>query len=110
MKKKMSGWKASSLSFAGRVTLAQAFLSTIPGYVMQTCAIPVMVCDEAEKLCKNFIWGSTAHRKFHLIYWSQIYLPKEEGGLGYRNLKVLNKTYMMKLAWSLVADPKKLWV
>lgn len=60
MKKKLSGWKVSSLSFAGRVTLAQASLSVIPRYVMQTCVVPVAICDEAERLCKNCIWGSTA--------------------------------------------------
>lgn len=32
------------------------------------------------------------------------------GGLGFRNLKVLNKAYMMKLAWSLISDSEKLWV
>lgn len=57
MGKKMSNWKASSLSFAGRVTLAQASLSSIPGYVMQATVIPSSICEEAEKLCQNFIWG-----------------------------------------------------
>lgn len=58
MKKKLSGWKASSLSFTARVTLAQTPLSSIPGYVIQACAILVSICDEAERLCRNFIWGS----------------------------------------------------
>lgn len=99
MKNKMSGWEAYSLSFAGRVTLAQASLANITGYVMQTCAIPISVCEEAAKLCRNFIRGSTTdQRKCHLIYLSKMCLPKEEGGLGFRDLKVLNKAYMMKLA------------
>lgn len=111
MKNKMSGWEAYSLSFAGRVTLAQASLANITGYVMQTCAIPISVCEEAAKLCRNFIRGSTTdQRKCHLIYLSKMCLPKEEGGLGFRDLKVLNKAYMMKLAWCLAFEPEKLWV
>jgi len=39
MRKKLTGWKENSLSFAGRITLAQSSLANIPGYVMQTCHI-----------------------------------------------------------------------
>jgi hypothetical protein len=67
MCKKLTSWKTNNLSFAGRITLAQSSLSCIPGYVMQTANIPASVCDEAEKICRDFIWGSTANqRKCHL--------------------------------------------
>jgi hypothetical protein len=111
MRKKLSGWKANSLSFAGRVTLAQSSLTNIPGYVIQSTRIPISVCVEAEKICRDFIWGSTAdHRKTHLISWEQICRPKEEGGLGFKNLEWLNSAYMMKLAWQLITCQDKLWV
>lgn len=99
------------VSLAGRITLAQASLANIPGYVMQSSAIPAIVCDEAERMCMNFIWGSTAeHRKCHLISWSKICLSKESCGLGFKDLRTLNKACMMKLAWSLVAELDKLSV
>jgi mannosylglycoprotein endo-beta-mannosidase len=105
MKKKLAGWKASSLSFAGRVTLAQSSLANIPGYVMQTCNIPVSICDEAEKICRNFIWGSTVdQKKCHLVAWKKIYLPKEEGW------PWLPEHACVKLVWQLVVNPDKLWV
>lgn len=111
MRKKLSGWKATSLSFAGRITLAQASLSNIPGYVLQSAPIPAAVCDEVEKLCRDFIWGSMANcKKCHLVAWDRICKPKEEGGLGFRNLRNLNKAHMMKLAWELITCPDKLWV
>lgn len=55
MRKKLAGWKAKSLSFAGKVTLAQASLLNILGYVFQTSLIPASMCEEAEKLCRDFI-------------------------------------------------------
>lgn len=111
MRKKLSGWKTHSLSFSGRITLAQASLYNIPGYILQSAPIPAAVCEEAEKLCRDFIWGTTANtRKCHLIGWDQICTPKVEGGLGFRNLKVLNKAYMLKLGWRLLTQPNKLWV
>jgi hypothetical protein len=111
MRKKLSSWKSNNLSFAGRVTLAQFSLSCIAGYVMQTTNIPASICEEAEKICRDFIWGSTnQHRKCHLVSWEKICRPKEEGGLGFRNLRILNQAYIHKLAWQMVADPNKLWV
>lgn len=80
MRKKLSRWKANSLSFAGRITPAQASLSCIPDYVLQSSHIPSSVCLEAEKICWDFIWGSTTDvRKCHLVAWDKICNPKEEG-------------------------------
>lgn len=55
VRKKLSGWKARTLSLAGRVTLAQSSIMSILGYVMQTSLIPIAVCDEVERLCRSFI-------------------------------------------------------
>lgn len=111
MRKKLSGCKANTLSFAGRVTVAQTSLASIPGYVLQSTPIPAAVCEEAERICRDFLWGSTADaRKCHLINWETICRPKDEGGLGFRSLSLLNQAYMMKLAWGLVATPSKFWV
>jgi hypothetical protein len=111
MRKKLSGWKAKTLSFAGRVTLAQTSLVNIPGYVLQCTPIPVSVCEDVEQICRNFIWGTTAEaRKTHLIAWDKLCHPKSEGGLGFRNLKMLNKAHMMKLSWQILTQPSKLWV
>lgn len=36
--------------------LSQSSLTNIHGYIMQTCNIPVSIC---ECICRNLIWGST---------------------------------------------------
>ncbi|CAN1180943.1 Putative ribonuclease H protein At1g65750, partial [Linum perenne] len=101
---KLAGWKVKSLSLAGRVTLAQSVLSAIPAYVMQTAVIPVSTCEEIDRRIRNFVWGSTSEeRKIHLVAWERICLPKEDGGLGLKMARELNRAYMMK-------EPEKLWV
>lgn len=110
VKKRLSGWKAKSLSMAGRVTIAQSSLFSIPGYVMQSTVIPASTCDAIEKLCRDFIWGSTANRRrCHLVAWDKVCRPKEEGGLGFHGLRLLNQSYMMKLGWRLVQHGDQLW-
>ncbi|KAJ1390181.1 Ribonuclease H-like superfamily [Sesbania bispinosa] len=40
VRKKLNSWKANCLSFAGRVSLAQACLFSIPNYILQAAVIP----------------------------------------------------------------------
>lgn len=78
------GWKAYSLSFVGRVALAQSALINILKYVFQSSLLPASICDEDEKICCDFIWGSTADsRKCHLLAWEKLCCPEEKGGLGF---------------------------
>lgn len=55
---KLSGWKATTLSQAGRISLAQSCI----------CSVPTSICDEVERMCCDFIWGSISEaRKNHLV-------------------------------------------
>ncbi|CAN1188821.1 Putative ribonuclease H protein At1g65750 [Linum perenne] len=82
---KLAGWKAKSLSLAGRVTLATSALSAIPAYVMQAAVLPATTCEAIDRRIRNFVWGSTSEeRKTHLVSWEQICKSKELGGLGLR--------------------------
>lgn len=111
MRKKLSGWKASSLSFAGHVMLAQASVRAIPCYIMQTSLLPASIYEEADKICRDFIWGSSQDcSKRHLVSWEKTCKPENEGGLDFQNLHALNEAYMMKLGWKMIVHPQKLWV
>lgn len=84
---------------------------SILSYIIQTSKIPASVCDDLERMCRDFIWGSTPdQRKNHLISWNTICSPKEEGGLRFRSLRMVNTAYMMKLGWELITKRDSLWV
>lgn len=111
IRKKLFEWKAKNLSFTGRVTLAQSSIMSLSAYVMQIMTLPASICDKVELLCRNFIWGSTSDaRKCHLISGESICRPKEEGGLGFSNLRMVNRSFLMKLCWNLMTNHKALWV
>ncbi|CAN1800035.1 Putative ribonuclease H protein At1g65750 [Linum perenne] len=108
---KLAGWKANTLSLAGRVTLASSVLNSIPSYVMQTAVLPVHICDGIDRKIRNFIWGSTnGARKIHNINWDMVCRPKSLGGLGLRSARELNRAFIMKLVWGVLSRPEELWV
>lgn len=83
--KKLSNWKAKSLSVAGRHTLIKSVTSAIPSHVMQVAKLPMGICDRLDKMNRDFLWGRTkTKRKIYLINWDTVCKNKSNGGLGIR--------------------------
>jgi hypothetical protein len=65
---KLSMWKATHLSFAGRVTLAKSVIEAVPIYPMMFTPIPKACLEQIQKMQRNFIWGDTEKkRRFHAV-------------------------------------------
>ena len=98
------------MSMAGRATLIQSTLSTIPYYTMQSTKLPRSTCDEIDRRNKEFLWGELeGERKVHLVSWENVNKPKQEGGLGIKSTRQVNAAFLAKLVWRLLAEPKSLW-
>lgn len=54
---KLVGWKARTLSLAGRCTLIQAVTTAIPTHIMQSIMLPRSICKEQDKMNRNFLLG-----------------------------------------------------
>ena len=95
---------------AGRATLINSTLSSIPTYVMQTARVPRSLCDEIDKKSRCFLWGGNEQtRKIHNISWGQILKAKKEGGLGFRTIRETNDALLTKLGWRLLVEKDMLW-
>jgi hypothetical protein len=106
---KLTSWKSKLLSPAGRVVLIQSVTSSLPAYYMQNTALPSSICNELDRLNRNFLWGSSNERKkMHLVSWEKVCRPKGEGGLGIYATKPRNKALLAKLNWRL-HDEKESW-
>ena len=65
---------------------------------MQGVALPSHICDKLDEVNRDFLWGSTSEkRKLHLIGWSKIVRPKEDGGLEIQAAKAKNLALLTKL-------------
>ncbi|KAA3485359.1 Retrovirus-related Pol polyprotein LINE-1 [Gossypium australe] len=111
VRRNLQSWDAKKLSFAGRITLAQLVLLSIPNYFMQSLMIPKSVCVDIERLVRQFIWGCTeGNSKMALVGWESICQPMARGGLGFRHLNDQNSLFFMKIGFSLVSKCDTLWV
>lgn len=60
---KLAGWKSKIISAAGRATLVQSAISSMPYYPMQTTKIPRSTCDEIDRVSRRFLWGGTEEQR-----------------------------------------------
>lgn len=111
LKAKINQWNASNISLAGRVTLADSVMLSLPTYAMQTSKIPKQTCKEIEKLTRQFVWNGTDDtRHIPLVRWKIVQNAKSDGGLGLRRLDLVNKALFMKLCCNLMTSNNSLWV
>ncbi|KAI3745346.1 hypothetical protein L1987_58457 [Smallanthus sonchifolius] len=95
--KRLSSWKAKSLSFAGRVTLAKAVLGSLPSYYLSLFRAPVKVVKSLESIRRAFVWGkSDSGNKIRWVTWDKVIKPRKLGGLGLGGIKDFNDAMLAK--------------
>ncbi|CAA7025019.1 unnamed protein product [Microthlaspi erraticum] len=107
---RLAGGKSQILSFAGRITLKKAVLSSIPVHTMSSIMLPQSTLASLDKTSRAFLWGDTNEkRRQHLLAWDNVCLPKENGGLGIRKAQNMNIALIAKLSWRVIHEEKALW-
>ena len=90
--------------------MISSVLNAIPVFLMQTTVLPVSVCKEMEKICRDFLWhGNSSDKKLHLVNWATVTKPKHMGGLGIRCMRHMNQALVGKLAWRALHSCDELW-
>ena len=98
---RLDGWKLKCLSFVGRLTLVKHVLSSISFHTSLAIPIPSKTCLSIERLMRNFMWSAYSNKtSSKIVKWELVYLPKTEGGLRLRTIKVFNEACLLKLGWS----------
>ena len=84
VRKKVSTWKASALSFAGCITLPQSILQSIHVYLLSAPWVPKGVVAKLEQLFQNFLWSkSGSHRGMTMGSWDVLTFQKRKEDLGF---------------------------
>ncbi|KAL2248022.1 UNVERIFIED_CONTAM: putative mitochondrial protein [Sesamum indicum] len=121
---RITGWEGISLSYAGRVQIIKSVLSSLSLYWASAFILPKAVVKEVEKRLRTFLWKrlmrdiavlyfslyfnenytyppkkkkkGTSMTGYAKVAWKDICKPVEEGGLGIKDIGVLNHALMTK--------------
>jgi hypothetical protein len=81
IKNKLSAWKASLLSIAGRVQLVKSVVQSMAIYSITIYSWPIYILKSIETWTRNFIWsGNIDQKKLVTVAWKKVCAPYEEGG------------------------------
>ncbi len=94
---------------AGRLTLINFVLNSIPIYTFSVFKVPETVCKKLDALINAFWWGyDTSRKKLQMINWETITKPKTQGGLGIKKFGPMKKALITKQYWRIRNNPNLL--
>jgi hypothetical protein len=64
----------------------------LPSYAMSCFQLTKNFYNDLQQMCARFWWGSyDDKKKIHWKVWKDLCYSREQGGLGFRNLAMLDK-------------------
>ncbi|XP_073121801.1 uncharacterized protein [Henckelia pumila] len=102
----IASWPAHTLSYAGKFDLIRSVIQRVECYWLSILPIPEYVVKDIERLCRKFVWPA----KRPPIAWDRVCRPKEDGGLGIKDISVWNKALLAKTLWKIHLKKDSLWI
>ena len=111
MADKLPAWQARLLYRVGRLELVKTTLASMPIHAMMAMDLPVKTIEAANKICRGILWKGRrdVHGGHCLVAWDKVCSPKEFGGLGVPNLRLLNISLRARWPWLARTDPARSW-
>ncbi|KAL9687653.1 hypothetical protein QQ045_032060 [Rhodiola kirilowii] len=105
---KINDWKNKFLSMAGREVLIKAVLQSLSVYMMSVYHFPQKTLDAIARLIGQFWWVKEGRKGVSWIRKEVLQRKKEDGGIGFKDLKLFNEAILMKICWRILTQPQLL--
>ena len=112
-KVKLTGYKANRLSHAGRLALIKSVFASIQVYYMSNILLRKKIVSKLTSVIRKFWWTGVQYNNNNskplcLRAWHDICTPIHEGGLGIRDLHVVNLSLIAMSIWRVLKEPDSL--
>jgi len=110
LKDRLSVWKGRFLSMAGRICLIKSVITVVPLFYLSLFKAPKCVYSSIIRLQRRFLWGWEKEKMpIAWVSWEMVCKPKEEGGLGIRDIRKFNYALLAKWRWRFLTEEKGRW-
>jgi hypothetical protein len=107
--KRLTIYEDNFMTQAAKEVLIKSVAQALPVYLMGVFKLPYGLCDELTKMIRDFWWGAeNGQRKAHWIAWDKLLRSKDQGGLGFKDLRLFNQALLARQAWRLIQFPDSL--
>ncbi|WJX14094.1 hypothetical protein P8452_04402 [Trifolium repens] len=110
LRKRLFSWRNKHISLGGRIVMINAVLNAIPIFYLSFLKIPIKVWKKIARIQREFLWGGVkGGRKISWVKWSVVCREKCKGGLGVRDIRIVNLSLLAKWRWRLLLPGRPLW-
>lgn len=104
VEKRMQPWKSGYLSYGGREIKINSSLSSAPMYAMGFYSLPEGFHSKMDSARSRFYWQGVGggKKKYHMIKWEAFLRPKDFGGMGFLDTRIMNICLLSK--WIMKLD------
>ena len=100
---RLNNWGHKYISFGGRIVLLNSVLISIPIFYMSLLKMAVQVCRRIVRIQREFLWaGVGGGTKISWVSWKSVCQQKCNGGVGVKDIWVMNVSLLAKWRWRLL--------
>ncbi|XP_019160490.1 PREDICTED: uncharacterized protein LOC109157064 [Ipomoea nil] len=81
---------------------------SMPTFSMSVFLLPMTLCTAIERTMNRYWWRARDDQGIHWKAWDKLCIPKEYGGLGFKELRAFNLAMLGKQAWHFLTQPHSL--
>jgi hypothetical protein len=107
---RLNSWGHRYITFGGRIVLLNSVLNSLPIFYLSFLKLSAQVWKKIVTIQREFLWGGVGGgKKISWVNWESVCRKKKNGGLGVKDIRVMNTSLLAKWRWRWLDGEMTLW-